>query len=126
MWKQSKHALDFFQMNNVPFQDMKSSRHINTISNARLLSTTDWLLSLPNDSVHVIYRKVGNASGNTIVGLLINTEYDINWYNPRTGGTLQDGTIPSILVKSNTIYYSYGSPPFESPSLDWVILLRKK
>jgi hypothetical protein len=124
MWQQSKYALDFFRNNNIPFQDMESSKNMNSLVPVKLLPTSpDWLLSQSNSIRHVIYRKVGNASGATVTGLPVG-RYDVNWYNPRTGGVLQRGTIWTLTVTDSAQFMSYGAPP-NTPTLDWVIYIRR-
>jgi hypothetical protein len=125
MFKQSNYALDFFRTHKIPFHEMISSNNPNTILPVKLSPTsTDWLLSMSNGLRHVIYRKIGNAPGNTITGLSIG-DYDIKWYNPRLGGPLQIGTKLDVNALSSNGIYTYGFPP-STPTLDWVILLRKK
>ena len=124
MWQQSKYALDYFRDNKVPFQDMMSSRNLNSPCPVKLSpSSTDWLLSLPSGNRHVVYRKVGNASDATLTGFPTGT-YDVKWYNPRTGGPMQRGSVVSFIVVSSTEFMSYGTPP-STPTLDWVINIRK-
>jgi Putative collagen-binding domain of a collagenase len=123
MWQQSKYALDFFRDNQVPFQDMMSSKNFNSPVPVKLPTTsTDRLLSLVNSKLHVIYRKVGNATGATLTGLPVGT-YDVKWYNPRTGGPVLQGSIISISVIDSAQFVSYGTPP-NTPTLDWVIYIR--
>ena len=124
MWQQSKYALDYFMDNKVPFQDMMSSRNFNNPSPVQLPpSSTDWLLSLPNGGRLVVYRKVGNASDGTLTGFPIGT-YDVKWFDPRAGGALQRGSVISFVVDDSSDFMSYGAPP-STPTLDWVINIRK-
>ena len=124
MWQQSKYALDFFRDNKVPFQDMMSSRNFNNPSPVKLPSaSTDWLLSLPNARRHILYRKVGNASGGTLTGFPLG-RYEVKWYNPRAGGALQIGSVASFDVVNSSDFMSYGEPP-STPTLDWVINIRR-
>jgi hypothetical protein len=48
--------------------------------------------------------------------------YDVRWYNPRTGGSLQTGTI-ATLTGGGKDSLSIGEPPAD-PRLDWVALIR--
>ena len=124
LFRSSKYALDFFRDNKILFQDMMSSKNFNSPSTARLPATsTDWLLSLPNGNHHVIYRKVGNAAGATLTGLVAGA-YDVKWYNPRTGGPLQSGSIASLSLSNGSQTLSYGTPP-DTATLDWVVNIRK-
>lgn len=124
MWQQSKYALDFFRDNQVPFQDMMSSQNLNSLSSVNLpQASKDWLLSLPNSKRHVLYRKVGNASGGTLTGFPVG-KYDVKWFNPRTGGALQRGSVISFTVVNSSNNVIYGTPP-STPTLDWVAHIRK-
>jgi hypothetical protein len=124
MWQQSKYALDFFRDNKILFQDLVSSKNTNSLATARLdAAATNWLLSLPKSDVNIIYRKIDSKDIATITGLPIG-KYNIKWYNPRTGGALQDGSILDIDVGATTDVKDYGQPPSTS-TLDWVVYIRK-
>ena len=124
MWRQSKYALDYFRDNQVPFQDMMSSKNLNSPVTTKLpAGSTDWLLSSIYSKRHVVYRKVGNATGATLTGLLPGT-YDVKWYNPRAGGPMQRGSIPTFVVTNTAQVMSYGLPP-NTPTLDWVVNIKK-
>jgi hypothetical protein len=64
--------------------------------------------------VYVLYLKTGGTSKIT----LPSGSYTVKWYNPRSGGTLQNGSVTS--VGSGTV--SIGYPPSEA-SNDWVVLI---
>jgi Putative collagen-binding domain of a collagenase len=115
MWTLSRYALEFFHNNDVPFHRMSNVPN-------RVDSTTDWLLSSSDATVHVIYRGSTPSSGSIDMKGLPGT-YSVKWYNPRTGGSLQAGSVSSILGGNGSI--SYGNPPNLSDRKDWVILLRK-
>ena len=124
MWQQSRYALEYFRDNQIPFQSMMSSKNENTPVPVKLPATSpDWLLSLITGKLHVIYRKVGNAPDGTVTGLPEGT-YDVKWYNPRTGGAQQRGSIISFYAMDSSRILSYGTPP-GTPTLDWVITIRK-
>lgn len=114
MWKQSRHALSFFVDNNVPFWTM-------TNQNFRLPSESeDRVLMSDDGKTIVVYRNVSDGIG--IIMMDLPYRYSVEWYNPRDGGVLQEGSVTTIVGGGETPV-SYGSPP-ESPDLDWVILLK--
>jgi len=105
-WDYVRFALSFFKNNNVPFWQMKES--------ASLVSS-GWCLS-QEGNVYVVYLKNGG-----IANLTINTSgtYNVKWYDPRNGGSLQNGSITSI---SGTGAKSLGNAP-SSTTEDWVVLV---
>jgi len=48
-------------------------------------------------------------------------KFSVKWFNPRTGGNLQDGSLKT-LTGSGKI--SIGSPPVKNGK-DWVVVVRK-
>ena len=114
MWTQSRYALEFFQVNNVPFWRMSNDEN-------RVNSSTDWLLSSSDGKIHVVYRR--SITSNTSINMSgLSGSYSVKWYNPRTGGTLENGSILSIVGGNNA---SYGKPPNTSDNMDWVILIKQ-
>jgi hypothetical protein len=49
-------------------------------------------------------------------------EFSVNWYNPREGGELQEGSVKSVQAKGTV---KLGFPPAEKEK-DWVVLLKEK
>ena len=47
--------------------------------------------------------------------------FDVRWYNPRTGGALQTGTVTTI---EGEAYVSLGLPP-QDDDQDWVALITR-
>ena len=115
MWQQSRYALSFFQDNAVPFWSMSNA-------NTRLPDgSTDWVLSSDDGDNLVVYRKSIESIGSiSMVGLT--GRYSINWYNPREGGPLLQGSLTLITAGSTTV--SYGDAPGMDDK-DWVVLLRR-
>lgn len=115
MWQQSRYALSFFRDNAVPFWEMSND-------NARLPDgSNDWVLSSTDGNVLIVYRKSIDTPGINMVGLT--GRYSIDWYNPREGGPLIQGSVPSIIAGSSTPIF-YGDAP-GSNEKDWVVLLRR-
>jgi hypothetical protein len=108
LWDQSKYALDFFKVNQIPIEKMESRNS--------LVSSGSWCLSTDDLFTIVVYIKTG-ISVPTIQ--LDNGTYSISWYNPRTGGALLKGSIATISQSG-----SLGSPPSDVVG-DWVVLLVK-
>lgn len=110
MWNITRYALEFFQQY-LPFSQMKS---IDSLTSA----TTDYCFALPEE-VYAIYLPDGDTTSLNL-GTSSNM-YQVKWYNPRTGGTLQDGSVQQIIGPG---YKSIGNPP-EDVAQDWVCLITK-
>ena len=116
MWDQSRHALTFFQNNSIPFWEMSSSN--------KRVSNSDWLLSSSDGKIHVLYRRKTNEPSDGINMDGLPGMYSVKWYNPRTGASLQNGSMTTLL-DIGTNFSSYGNPPGPDNGKDWVLLLRK-
>ena len=99
LWSQSKYALDFFKVNEIPIEQMKSRNS--------LVSTGSLCLATEDLSTIVVYVKTA-ASVPTIQ--VDASSYTVSWYNPRTGGAMVAGTV--------------SAPPTADVG-DWVMLLVK-
>jgi len=116
MWVQSKHALDFFSDNNVPFQNMSND-------NSRI-SNDNWCLvdDSPTDPVVVVYLRNGGSAEIDLTGLgSVGASLSVQWFDPRSGGELQTGSISSIPLEDYP--QSLGNAPYSSDQ-DWVVLLK--
>jgi hypothetical protein len=67
--------------------------------------------------VYVCYLPTGGSTG---LGIGSGT-YSVAWFNPRSGGELQGGTVEGVTGPG---IRSIGEPP-EDPERDWVVLLRR-
>lgn len=115
MWTQSRYALEFFKNNNIPFWQMSNN-------NSRV-STNDWLLSSSDGTIHVLYRRNRNLVTNGIKMDGLTGAYSLKWYNPRSGGSLQNGSLTSIVANGSN-FVSFGTPPGSNDGKDWVLLLK--
>jgi hypothetical protein len=108
LWTLSKYAADFVR-NYLPLP---------------LVANCDGLTSATDDycigKAGVAYASYLPNGQTTMITLPANETYTVDWYNPRTGGALQKGTVTS--VSGGTV--AVGFPPAEK-SLDWVVLLRR-
>ena len=115
MWKLSKHCLDFFQDNGVPFWTMSNSNAVRVPN-----SSDDW--TLENNDTIVVYRP-SSGSTETLDMTDLSGTYSVEWYDPRNGGSLTNGSITTIEGGSSSV--SYGNPP-NSANQDWVLLISKQ
>ena len=104
-WRYARYALDFFE-SYTRFHEMTPLANL----------SSGWLLGNPGKEYVVYLNNGGTANINLPLG-----EYDVKWFNPRSGGPLQTGSV-SKLQSGNV---SIGNPP-EDPSSDWVALIRNQ
>ncbi|TWO34588.1 DUF5060 domain-containing protein [Seonamhaeicola sediminis] len=111
-WDQNKHALDFFN-NYIPFWDMEPKDG--------LVSSEDIAYCFAKEGeVYAIYVEA-NADHVTLDLGNSGEDFEIKWFDPRNGGSLQEGSITSI--KSDGLK-QLGAPP-SLPEKDWIILIQK-
>jgi hypothetical protein len=113
LFDQSRHALEFFANNNIPFWDM---------SNANSLLSSLYpnrCLAQSNGDV-ILIQMVVNGETITLTGDPGDT-YSVEWFDPFVGGNLIE-TDP-IGIGDNI---SVGKSPYNSERGDWIVLLRRK
>ncbi len=106
VWSEVDHALTLFR-EHVPFWTMKPDDSLANGATAHVLANpgSTYLVYLPNG---------GNAQLDLAEGT-----YDVKWYNPRTGGTLQNGSVTSV-AGANRV--NLGNAP-NTPDMDWAVLV---
>lgn len=110
-WDYCRFQLAFFKNNAIPFQDMHNE-------DALISNRTAWCLSNDHDT-YVIYLKEG---GTTEIDLTAATgPFTVSWYNPRTGGPLQSGTV-RVVNGGKKVELGHAQTELER---DWVILVRR-
>ncbi|HEX2394475.1 MAG TPA: DUF5060 domain-containing protein [Bacteroidales bacterium] len=115
-WDYCRIALDFFNENKIPVIEMDNSDDL--IGN--FVNDNSKYCFSKSGEIYVIYLPDG---GTTQLDLTDKTgPYSLLWYNPRTGGDLQTGSIRTI-EKGGIV--STGNPPSE-PDKDWVILIKRQ
>jgi hypothetical protein len=107
-WDQSTLATRF--MIELPLQKMKSTNDLVNLQNA-------FCFSAPGE-VYVIYLPMN--SGECQLNLNSDKVYTVKWFNPRTGGKLQNGSKKTIRGNG---FVTIGNPPSE-PLKDWVVLVQ--
>jgi hypothetical protein len=110
MWDYTRFALEFFQ-HYIPFAEMEPADELTGNSG-------NFCMSLPG-KMHVLYLPKG---GDPIIDLSAEEgNFKVLWYNPRTGGKMIPGILPS--VDGGSIRH-IGQPPADKGS-DWAVLLQK-
>ncbi len=105
MWDQTRYALEFFHKY-LPFYQMSPKDS---------LVSSGWCLAKPGQ-VYTIYLSDG---GSTELDLAEGS-YTVRWYNPRTGGKLQKGSVKKVTGPGKVAL----GKPSKDPGEDWVILVR--
>jgi hypothetical protein len=111
MWDQTRYALEFFRKN-LPFTQM--------IHNDELTTARDDYCFAEPGRVYAIYLPSG---GTTKLDMGNYTgSFSVQWYNPRAGGKLQNGSIKEIAGPG---LVAIGQPPKEN-NKDWAVLIKLK
>lgn len=108
LWNMTRHALQFFH-EYLPFWEMEAQNNLAAGTGRPLV------LAKPGQVYAVYLPSGGNVRLTTDGG-----SYTLRWYNPRTGGSLQVGSVETV---SGDGPRDLGLPPAETSS-DWVALLR--
>lgn len=111
-WDYCRVALDFFRSNAVPFWLMKNDNGLS--------SAGDDYCFYQQGKVYIVYLKNGGTTDLDLRGT--SGFFDVYWYNPRSGGALQKGSVAGV---SGGGWVNLGVPP-ASQAEDWTILVRKK
>jgi hypothetical protein len=109
MWDQTRHALDFFR-EHLPFTEMESADALTSVPES-------YALAKPGQ-VYAVYLWSRGAT-DLDLGPYAH-EYEVLWYDPRSGGPLQKGSLDRV---SGPGWRSIGIPPSE-PGRDWAALVR--
>ncbi len=118
-WDQAHHAIRFFELINVDFHE--GTNHDELVMGG-------WALAKP--TVFYIIHARSPAKGLKLKLEGGKANYRIQWFDPRNGGVLQEGSISSV---KQTEPYTFnwvkhtvdlGKPPTD-PEEDWVVLVTK-
>jgi len=108
LWDITRYARVFFEQ--LPLERMQPDDSLVEGSNA-------WCLAAPGE-LYVVYLPEGGA---TRLRLPEGT-YTVQWYNPRSGGPMQSGSVATV---SGPGQVPLGDPPSD-PKADWAILVKRK
>jgi hypothetical protein len=110
LWTQTRHALEFFKTY-LPFWEMRPDDFLAT-------SDLSYCLAKKGETYSVYLPRGGTTSLD--LGSQKAT-YEVRWYDPRNGGSLQSGSVTSV---DGPGVKALGKPP-ESSERDWVVLVRR-
>jgi hypothetical protein len=114
-WEYCGYAINFFHDHNIPFWRMRNRNEL--VGNLDA-SNTRFCLGREGE-IYVVYLLEG---GTTDIDLSETSgTFFVKWYNPRTGGSLKNGSISSVQAGKKV---SLGNPPSD-PDEDWTVLIAK-
>ncbi|AGA80022.1 DUF5060 domain-containing protein [Echinicola vietnamensis] len=110
-WDQGRICLDFFTGQNIPYWKMENR-------DEWLVKGEGYVLSDEKDQV-VVYLKDAQAAEIDLGSL--DGRFDVKWYDPRSGGALQEGKTLTVSAGQNV---KLGDAPM-SADKDWAIWLQR-
>ncbi|MBP2833220.1 DUF5060 domain-containing protein [Aquimarina sp. U1-2] len=111
-WDYTRYAIQFFELANLPLTQMRNDNSLSSSGN-------DYCYAKAGEA-YVVYLKNGGSSNLNLNGH--SGKFTVKWYDPRNGGSLQNGSVRSINGGGNR---SIGNAPNNS-NKDWVILITKE
>lgn len=115
-WDYCRIAINFFHDNQIPFWEMKNVDEL--VDNPE--HGTSRFCFAKADEVYLVYLPNGGESSIDLSAT--KGDYSVQWFNPRSGGDLQRGTV-TRLKAGNTV--ELGQPP-SAIDEDWLAVIRKQ
>lgn len=109
-WDQNRHALHFFEKE-IPFWEMIPANH--------LLGDSVGFCFAKEDKIYTVFLPMEVETISIDLGTS-GHDFSIEWYDPRNGGDLQEGSVKNISAIGTV---SLGFPPKDRDK-DWVALLQ--
>ncbi len=109
-WDMGVISVKFFTENDFPLEEMQANNDL-------LSSEENYCLAKEGEIYLILLKKGGDTELNVHNQ---DSNYTIKWFNPRTGGSWQDGTVREI---TGTGMQSLGNPP-EGPNKDWIVIVQ--
>jgi hypothetical protein len=113
-WDYSRIALAFFHDHGIPFWDMKNADAL--VGND--LHDNSVYCFAKRGEIYAVYLPAAGSAKLDLEGA--EGQLNLRWYNPRTGGGLQVGSVEEVQGGS---VVELGKPPHD-PGEDWVVLVR--
>jgi hypothetical protein len=114
-WDYCRIALEFFPEHQIPFWEMGNANAL--VGNLRN-DNSKFCLTKPGE-VYLVYLPDGGTSDLDLSEA--SGGFTVKWFNPREGGPLREGSVPSVNAGGSVWL---GQPP-DDPLEDWLIVLRK-
>jgi hypothetical protein len=117
-WDYCRIALEFFRAENIPFWEMTSANAL--IGN--LKDDNSKYCFAQAGELYLVYLPEGTKGGATELDLTgAPGAFTVRWFNPRAGGRLTPGTVPSVTGGAKV---SLGNPPADAGE-DWLVVVRR-
>jgi hypothetical protein len=114
-WDYCRIALEFFRDHQIPFWGMKNANAL--VGNEK--NDNSKYCFVKSGALYLVYLPKGGTTDLDLSGASGN--YKVQWFNPRRGGALQDGSVKSVSGGGKA---ALGNPPAEA-SEDWLVVIRK-
>lgn len=114
-WDYGRIALEFFRGERIPFWEMTNADAL--VDNAASDNRRYCLAQA--GQVYLVYLPQGGSTTLDLAGA--GGAFTVQWFNPRSGGALLDGSVKRIMGGSRA---SLGEPP-ASPEEDWLVVVRR-
>lgn len=109
-WNMGVNSINFFALNNFPVTEMSSKNE--------LLSTQGDFCFAKEGDTYIALLKKGTGQLNL---KKFNGSYMVEWFDPRAGGNLQNGTVKTLQGSGRQ---ALGNAP-NNPQKDWVVVVRR-
>lgn len=113
-WDYCRIALEFFQANQIPFWEM---RNADALAGNPNNDPSQYCFAKPGE-LYLVYLPNGGRATLDLTG--VKGSFDIQWFNPRSGGALQKGSVGSVNAGGKV---ELGQPPAD-PDQDWLVVVR--
>lgn len=114
-WDYCRIAINFFHDKKIPFWEMQNADEL--VGN-KDHGISKFCFAKANDT-YLVYLPKGGETKLDLNGVAGN--YDVLWFNPRSGGDLQLSSVTSVTGGGQV---SLGNPPADK-SNDWLVVVRK-
>lgn len=114
-WEYARIALEFFRAHKVPFWEMEPADHL--VGNAGH-DNTRYCFATPGQ-LYLVYLPRGGSADLDLSGA--SGEFTVSWFDPRSGGSLQPGSVRTLKGGSTS---SVGAPP-GSADEDWLVVIHR-
>lgn len=115
-WNYARHALEFFRANEIPYWEMESANAL--IGNAE--DDNSRYCFAKQGEVYVVYLPEGGEATLDLSGK--RGMYSVSWYDPRSGGELQAGSVETVRGGAPV---SLGQAPNDAWE-DWAVFVRQR
>ena len=116
-WRYCRIALEFFREHRVPFWEMTNADSL--VGNG-VHAETFFCLAKPGE-LYLVYLPWGGRYTATLDLRGATGEFNVRWFNPRTGGPLLTGNAVSVTGGGRA---RLGVPPADETD-DWLVMVRR-